>query len=79
MLTYEGDISNYLGVNIKKNPYGTLELFQSYFVEKIINQVGLTVSESLKAREIPDGKPLLHLKKVYEDNEYVITGQRLVC
>ena len=56
----EGDISNYLGVNIKINPDGTLEISQSHMVEKIINRVGITVSESLKARETLVGKPLLH-------------------
>ena len=29
-------------------------------MEKIINHVGLKVSASLKARETPAGKPLLH-------------------
>ena len=48
MLTDKGDISNYLGVNIKKNSDDTLKLSQSHLVEKIINHVGLEVSASLK-------------------------------
>ena len=31
VLTYEGDISNYLGVSIKKNSNGTFELSQLHF------------------------------------------------
>ena len=60
MLTYEGDVSNHLGVNIKKNSDGTLELSKSHLVEKVINHVGLTVSVSLKLRGNPSGKPLPH-------------------
>ena len=60
MLIDEGCISNYLGVNIKKNSNGTFELLQLHLVEKIINHVGLEVSENLKARETPAGKPILH-------------------
>ena len=63
MLVFEGSISNYLGVNIKKNSDGTLELLQSHMVDKIINHVGLTDSESLKSRETPAGKPLLNKYK----------------
>ena len=60
MLTDEGDISNYLGVNIKKYSDGTFKLLQSHLVEKIINHVGLTVSTSFKERETSAGKPVLH-------------------
>ena len=56
VLTDEGYISNYLGVNIKKNPDRTFELLQSHLAKKIINHVGLTVSASLKAIEQTDGK-----------------------
>ena len=60
MLSYKGGISNYLGVNIKKNSDETFELSQSHLVYKIINYVGLEVSTSLKSRDTPTGKPLLH-------------------
>ena len=39
----EGDISNYLGVNINTNSDGTFELLQYHLEEKIINHVGPTV------------------------------------
>ena len=60
MLTDEGDILNYLGVNTRKNSDGTFELLQLHLVEKIINHVGLEVSVSIKARYTPAGKPLLY-------------------
>ena len=58
MLTDEGDISNYPGVNINKNSDGTFKLSQSHLVEKIINHVGLEVSVSLKSIDTTAGKPL---------------------
>ena len=60
VLTNEGDISNYLEVNINKNLDGTFELSKSHLVEKIINHVGIKVSACLKSRETPYGNPLLH-------------------
>ena len=64
MSTDEGYISNYLGVNIKKNLDVTFELLQLHLVEIIINHVGIIVSMSLNSRETPAGKPSLH-KYVY--------------
>ena len=60
MLIVKVDISNYIAVNIKENSDGTFKLSQLYLVDKIINHVGLTVYASLKARETPYVKPLLH-------------------
>ena len=71
MLTDEGDISNYLGFNIKKNSDGKFELSQSHLVEKTINHVGLTVSKSLKSRDTPAGKQLLHKYKSSLGRKYV--------
>ena len=48
VLKDEGDISNYLGVTIKKNSYGTIELSQAHLVDKIVDHVKLKVSGSLK-------------------------------
>ena len=56
MLIDEGDISNYLEVNIKTNPDGTFKWSQSHTVEKVTNHARLEVSASLKSRETPDGK-----------------------
>ena len=48
VLTDEGDISNYLGVTIKINSDGTIELSQAHLVDKIVDHVELEVSGSLK-------------------------------
>ena len=42
---------------------GHLKLSQSHLVGKIINHVGIEMSVSLKARDMPDGKPLPHRDK----------------
>ena len=60
MLKDERDVSNYLGVNIKKKSYEAFELLQLHLVNKIINHVRLTVSASLNCRETSSGKSLLH-------------------
>ena len=66
MLIDKGDISNYLGFNIKKISDGTFELLQSHPIEKIINHVVLAVYASLKSIEVTTGKPL-----IYKD-EYIL-------
>ena len=71
MLIYEGDISNYLGVNIKKTFYGKFELSQSHLVEKIINHLGLKVSEILESIDTTSGKPLLHKDKYSQESKYI--------
>ena len=48
MFTDEGDISIFLGVNIKNNLDGKFKLSQSHLVKRIINHVRLTVYESIK-------------------------------
>ena len=60
LLKDEGDISNYLLVNINESSDGTFKLSQLHLVEKIINRVGIELSASLKAIEMPTGNPLLH-------------------
>ena len=41
VLTEEVDISNYLGVDIKRNSYEKFKLSYSQLVDKVINHVGL--------------------------------------
>ena len=43
------------------------------------NHVELTVSVSLKSRETPTGKPLLHKGESIVGSAYVIKGHLLVC
>ena len=72
MLTYEGDISNYIGFNIKKKWYGIFELSQPHQVEKMISHVGLTVYVRLKTRDKSTGKPLLN-------KDESILGRKCIC
>ena len=58
MFTDEGDISNYIDVNVKKHSDATFKLFLSHLVDKIINDAILTVSMILNSIENPTGKPL---------------------
>ena len=60
MFTYEVDISNDLGDNMKKNSVGKFELYKSLSVEKIINHVKLSVSASLKLSDTLAVKKLLY-------------------
>ena len=43
-----------------KKSDGIFKLSQSHLVDKIINHAGITVSASLKAKDTPSVKPLLH-------------------
>ena len=56
MFTDEGYISNYIGVNTKKNSDGKFKWSQLHLVEKIINHGGLEVFASLKSRYTPAEK-----------------------
>ena len=60
VLTDEVDKSNNLGVNIDTNSDVKFKFSQSHLLEKTINHVGLELYASLKARETPAGKSLLH-------------------
>ena len=63
MLIDEGDISNYLGVKIKKNQMGHSNYHNRTWWKKIINDVQFEVSASILKREMPNGKLLLHKDK----------------
>ena len=47
-MTDEGDISNYLGLNIRNNSDGTFEILQPHFIEKIISHIDIIFSARLK-------------------------------
>ena len=48
IMTDEGDISNYLGLNIRNNSDGTFEILQPHFIEKIISHIDIIFSARLK-------------------------------
>ena len=50
MLTEERDKSNYIGFKIKKKSDGTFALSQLNLLEKVVNQIEITLSVSLEAR-----------------------------
>ena len=60
LFTDEGDISNYLGVNINNNLDGTFKLSQLHLVGKIINHPRFMLPSSTKLKEKPAGKSLLN-------------------
>ena len=60
LLVDEVYISNYLVLNIKNKSDRTFELYQSHFIDKIINHIDLTLSAGLNRKETMFFKPLLH-------------------
>ena len=71
VLTHEGEISNYLGANIKKHSDVPFKSSLSNLVEKFINFVGLTVSASPKSIDTPIWKSLLNENKASLGRTYV--------
>ena len=56
--TDEGDITKYLGVDVKKHPNGTYELTQKHLIQRFLEVVGM--SDDTNSRKTPVIKPLLH-------------------
>ena len=40
-LTDEGDIKSYIGMNVRKDPNGTITMIQTAIIEKILNRLGI--------------------------------------
>ena len=79
MLTDEGNISNYPGVNIKKISDGIFELSLSHFLEENINHFRITVFTSLKSKETPVVKPFLHKDESSLGKKCVCNYRSAVC
>ena len=63
ILTDEGDINKFLGIEIKQITKNKFELSQPYLTERIVNLLGLENNEfgiDCKAKVTPVGKPLLN-------------------
>ena len=61
ILTDEGPLTKYLGVDVKYNKRGGFELAQPFLIERIINLLGVNANESnWNTRPTPAVKPLLH-------------------
>jgi len=59
VLTDDGEIKNYLGVQVLRNRDGSIELKQKFLIERIIDAVGLDKSLIGSAKPVPAIKPLL--------------------
>jgi hypothetical protein len=63
VLTDEGDINKFLGIEIKEITKNKFKLSQSFLIEQIVNQLGVGQNEfdvHTKTKITPVGKPLLN-------------------
>ena len=61
ILTSEGSLSKYLGIDVKYDKKGGFELTQLFLIDRIIDLLEITNSESMwTARPTITVKPLLH-------------------
>jgi len=51
-LTVEGDVSDFLGVNIQRHPDGTVHLTQPHLIDSILEELGLH-GENVKGKSTP--------------------------
>lgn len=59
VLTNEGGITNYLGVEFVRMPDGSFEMKQKKLIERIIESVGLSIDDLIAAKPDPAIKPIL--------------------
>ena len=59
ILTSEGDIKNYLGVEIVKNKDGSFEFKQPHLIQRILDYVNVEKGNN-KGKQTPATFPLLH-------------------
>ena len=60
ILTDEGTLTKYLGVDVKHKSDGSFELKQPFLIQRIIDLLGLEVESLHNTKPIPATKPLLH-------------------
>jgi hypothetical protein len=60
VLTNDGEVKNYLGVEVVKREDGSIELKQKFLIERIIEAVGLDKDIKGSSKPTPSVKPLLH-------------------
>ena len=60
ILTNEGPISKYLGVDVRKHKDGSFELVQPFLIQRIIDLLGLEGDSKHNTKPTPVTKPLLH-------------------
>ena len=69
ILTDEGPITKYLGVDVNKQADGSFELTQPFLIQRIIDLLGLEGDSKYNSKPTPVTKPLLH-KDVYGEIRY---------
>lgn len=80
----EGSLTKYLGVDMHKNTYGTLELRQPFLIErilKLLNSEGDKFDSQQNPRPTPAAKPLFH-KDIFTAHQGNVRGtiiRRLSC
>ena len=60
ILTDEGPITKYLGVDVNKQADSSFELTQPFLIQRIIDLLGLERDSRLNSKPTPATKPLLH-------------------
>ena len=60
ILTDEGSLSKYLGVDVKYKDNGHIELIQPFLIQRIIDLLGLEGDSTHNTKPTPATKPLLH-------------------
>ena len=59
ILTDDGDLARFLGVEIECKKDGSIEVTQSHLIQRILDLCGVD-SDKVNGKDIPVGKPLLH-------------------
>ena len=60
ILTDEGSLTKYLGVDIKYKARGQIELVQPFLIQRVIDLLGLESESTYNTKTTPATKPLLH-------------------
>lgn len=74
-LTWLGELNNYLGINIERDPEGTYYMNQAQYIQKIINRFGL---QDAKSSKIPLDTGYLKLSRDEKSMENNEDYQRLI-
>ena len=61
VLTDEGEIDKYLGVDIDKSKKGSIELRQSYLIQRCLE--AMEANDKMNMKRTPATKPLIHKDK----------------
>ena len=73
ILTDEGTLTKYLGVDVKTKTNGGFELTQKFLIQRIIDLLGLEGESKHNTKPTPAVKPILHIK-IYVEKRGKISG-----